>query len=113
MIKDKSFRGTKIYVGIDIHLKTQRIAPFTDQTAFKKFTVSPPSVESLIKTLEDRYPGATFSFCYEAGYSGFWIKRELDQKGYSTIVVNAADIPTSDKDHRRKTDSRDGSNKVT
>ena len=109
MSKDNSFRGTKVYVGIDVHLKTWRIAPFTEQTALKKFTVSPPSVESLVKTLEDRYPGATFSMCYEAGYSGFWIQRELTQRGYATIVVNAADIPTSDKDHRRKTDSRDAS----
>lgn len=109
MTKSKSFRGTHIYVGIDVHLKSWRIAPFTDHSALKKFTVSPPSVDGLINTLKNTYPGASFSCCYEAGFSGFWMQRELSRKGFTTIVVNPADIPTSNKDHRRKTDSRDAS----
>jgi transposase len=109
MGKDKTFEGITIYVGIDVHLKSWSIAPFTDYTALKKFTLSPPSPEKLVRTLQSQYPGASFKCCYEAGYSGFWIQRELEQLGATTIVANAADIPTSDKDSRRKTDSRDAS----
>lgn len=105
--KSNGFEGTPIYVGVDVHLKSWRIAPFTDQTALKKFTISPPSVDQLASILEVRYPGASFMCCYEAGFSGFWLQRELRRRGFDTMVVNPADIPITNKDQRRKTDSRD------
>lgn len=107
--KSKNFEGITIYVGMDVHLKSWSIAPFTASSALKKFTMSPPSPDQLAKTLQAQYPGATFKCCYEAGYCGFWIQRELEELGISTIVVNAADVPLSNKDLMRKTDSRDAS----
>lgn len=107
--KIQNFTGEIIYVGIDVHFKSWKIALFTQSTALKKFTLSPPSATKLVETLNAKFPGATFKCCYEAGFSGFWAQRKLKELGVETIIVNPADIPTSNKDIRRKTDSRDAS----
>lgn len=44
--------------------------------------------------------------CYEAGYSGFWLHRELEAAGIQNIVVHAASIEVAAND-RVKTDKRD------
>jgi transposase len=44
---------------------------------------------------------------YEAGYCGFWIHDELRHLGIDCIVTNPADVPTSDKERRHKTDRVD------
>ncbi len=107
--KTKHFEGVTIYVGIDVHLKSWSVAPFTEGTALKRFSLSPPSPDQLAQTLRTTYPGADFVCCYEAGYCGFWIQRALEKLGLPTQVVNPADIPMSNKDLLRKTDSRDAS----
>jgi len=107
--KVQTFEGINIYVGIDVHFKSWKIAPFTNDTALKKFTLSPPSPSKLADSLYKRYPKANFICCYEAGFSGFWIQRQLENLGLSTHIVNAADIPTTNKELRRKEDARDAS----
>jgi len=42
-----------------------------------------------------------------AGYFGFNAHRELLKLGIANQVINAADIPTSDKDRQRKSDKID------
>ncbi len=44
---------------------------------------------------------------YEAEFCGFWIHRELCELGIRNIVVNPADVPTSDKERDSKADPRD------
>jgi transposase len=44
---------------------------------------------------------------YEAGFCGFWICRYFKEKGIDCIVVNPADIPTSDSERRKREDRRD------
>jgi transposase len=44
---------------------------------------------------------------YEATKLGFWIYRKLKSFGFECLVVNAADIPTSDRDSSSKTDPVD------
>jgi hypothetical protein len=70
------------------------------------FTQLPdPSV--LVNYLTRNFPGATYHAVYEAGYSGFWIHDQLRGKGIDCIVVNPADIPTTDKERTGKTDKAD------
>lgn len=76
--KNTSFEGTTIFVGMDVHKKSWSVAPFTSETALKKYTVSPPSSKKLAESLRKQYPGAHFKCCYEAGFSGFWAQRELE-----------------------------------
>ncbi len=61
----------------------------------------------LKRHFEKNYPGATLKVVYEAGFCGFEIQRSLTASGVDCIVVNAADVPSSDKDRKRKDDKRD------
>jgi transposase len=66
-----------------------------------------PSPTELQKHLQTHYPGGTYHSVYEAGYSGFWIHRKLNALGIHNIVINPADVPTTDKERRHKNDSWD------
>ena len=106
---NNSFEGQTIYVGLDVHAKSWSVATFSEHSALKRYTLSPPSSKKLHDSLNKLYPKAHFKCCYEAGFSGFWIQRELEGLGISTMLVNAPDIPVSNKDRKRKTDARDAS----
>ena len=97
---NKSLEGVTIYVGLDIHANSWSVATFTQNTALKKYSLSPPSSLKLYESLNRLYPNAEFKCCYEAGFSGFWIQRELEELGISTSLVNAADIPSTNKDKK-------------
>ena len=68
---NKSFEGTTIYVGLDIHAKSWTVATYSDHTALKRYTLSPPSSNGLVDSLNKLYPNADLKCCYEAGFSGF------------------------------------------
>jgi len=95
-----------IYVGIDVHKKSWTVNIRTDHFEHKTFT-QPPQPEALVHYLRRHFPGATYYAVYEAGFSGFWIHDRLWEAGIHCIVVHPADIPTSDKERRRKNDPRD------
>jgi transposase len=52
-------------------------------------------------------PGVRVAVVYEAGQDGFWIQRALMDRGYETLVVDAASIPVERKSRRAKTDRLD------
>jgi transposase len=64
-------------------------------------------VEALFNYLNRNFPGATYYSVYEAGFSGFWAHYKLREMGVKNIVVNAADVPTSQKEHLQKDDPTD------
>lgn len=101
-----SFKGETIYIGIDTHKKDWKVALYTDDIALKTFT-QVPVPEKLVVHLQKNYPGANYVCAYEAGFCGFWIQKELVSKGVDCIVVNPADVPTTNKDREFKTDPRD------
>ena len=100
------FKDQHIYVGIDVHKKSWQVSVYGEYNEFKTFT-QPPSSKSLSKFLEKTFPGANYHAAYEAGFCGFGIYRELNSLGIETIVVNAADVPTTDKEKHQKSDSMD------
>jgi transposase len=100
------FNGQVLFIGIDVHLKNWVIAVICNQILIKKISID-PKVEEILSFLRRHYPGAEFYSAYEAGFSGYWIHRELLAAGIINIVVNAADIPTTDKQKSRKTDKVD------
>jgi transposase len=101
-----NFEGENIYVGIDTHKKSWKVALYHDETSLKTFSQE-ARPELLVKHLKKNYPGAQFHCAYEAGFCGFWIQKYLTKKGFNCIVVNPADVPTSHKDKEFKTDPRD------
>jgi len=101
------FTGQPLYIGLDVHKRTWTGTFCTNHTILQTVTFKIPLVENLVLYLEKLFPNAEYYCAYEAGFSGFWAQEQLEAKGIKTIVVNAADIPTSDKDRKFKNDPRD------
>lgn len=102
----EEFEGVRIFVGLDVHKKSWSVAIIADGVLRERFTQE-ASCQTLCKHLHRRYPGGEYYSVYEAGFCGFWIYRQLNQLGINCIVVNAADIPTKDKERKNKTDRVD------
>lgn len=100
------FKGQQIYVGMDIHKKSWSICILTEEFEHKTFS-QPSEVGILVNYLKRNFPGASYKSVYEAGYCGFWIHDRLQEHGVQCVVVNPADVPTKDKERRKKTDRVD------
>jgi transposase len=100
------FSGQTIFVGIDVHAKSWNISLYCNQLYLKSFN-QPPTPEALQSYLFSTYPNASYKCAYEAGFCGYWIQRELLRSGFDCIVVNAADVPQTDKGLKNKTDTND------
>lgn len=105
-LKVLNFEGQIIYVGIDVHLKSWKVTIRSEEFEFSTFSQE-PNIENLVKHLKTNYPGASFKCVYEAGFSGFWLQRELELHGIECVVAHPADIPTMDKEKRQKNDKID------
>ena len=105
-ISKLDFEGQQIYLGMDVHKKSWSISVLTDEFEHKTFT-QPPEVSTLVDYLKRNFPGASYKSVYEAGYCGFWIHDCLQEHGVQCLVVNPADVPTKDKERRKKTDRVD------
>jgi transposase len=100
------FTGQNIYVGFDVHLKSWKVTVMTENIVHKSFSQS-PSPKALYSYLKDNFPGGTYYSAYEAGFCGYWIHNQLLSLGIKSIVVNASDIPTTNKEKVQKEDKRD------
>jgi len=101
-----SFSGRQIFLGIDIHKKNWNISVFIDDIFFQNFHQEANSL-LLLNYLNSHFPEARYLACYEAGFSGFSIQRELKSLGIDCIVVNPSDIPQTNKGVLSKTDTSD------
>ena len=104
--RELNFKGQNVFTGIDVHLKSWTVSIYTEELFHKKFT-QPPQVDVLRNYLDRNFPNATYYSVYEAGFSGFWAHYELLEMGINNIVVNAADVPTSQKEKLHKNDNVD------
>jgi transposase len=100
------FTGQDIFVGLDVHLKSWTVSIYTSLFEHKTFRQN-PCPEDLLRYLHRQFPGAEFHCVYEAGYSGFWIHQQLTAAGMNVIVINPADVPTTDKERTYKDDPVD------
>ncbi|CAN5121621.1 hypothetical protein BH20BAC1_BH20BAC1_09440 [soil metagenome] len=105
-VKKLDFSGIAIFCGIDVHKKSWRVNIQDSEFELEDFSQDADEV-LLYKHLNRKYPGATFKLCYEAGFSGFSTQRWLNDHGIECLVVNAADVATSDKEKRQKNDKID------
>lgn len=101
-----NFKGQNIYVGIDTHLRNWSLTILTESNFHKKFSQD-PNPEILANYLKKNFPGATYHTAYEASFCGFNIHRRLIDLGINNIIVNPADVPTTDKEKKQKEDARD------
>jgi len=107
-MKNVDFKDIEIYMGLDVHLKSWELNVVTEHTTpSKTIHLNPGTVEKLVNYMHTAYPNGNYRCVYEAGFSGFWIQNELERNGIETMVVHAADVPTTDKEKRTKTDKVD------
>lgn len=101
-----NFKGQSIYVGIDVHKKSWTATFLIDEIDL--YTKSfPPSGKLLSNFLKKNFPGGNYLSAYEAGYCGYWVHEELEREGVKNIIVNPADVPTTDKEKVKKEDPVD------
>ena len=100
------FTGKDIFAGIDAHLKSWKITIMVDGITCKTFSQD-SKAKVLDSYLRTNYPGGNYYSAYEAGFCGFAPHRDLLEHGIKNIVVNPADIPTTDKEKKQKDDARD------
>lgn len=100
------FTGQHIYVGLDVHKLSWKVVIYTQYGRFKSFSQDPdPGI--LARFLHRQFPGAEYRIVYEAGCFGFWIQQQLQALGMNAILIHPGDVPTTDKQKKRKTDRVD------
>ncbi len=100
------FKGEDIYCGIDAHLKSWTVSILVNGIITKTYSQE-PKAKTLLNYLVTNYPSGDYHSAYEAGFCGFSSHRDLLKHGIKNIVVNPADIPTTDKEKKQKEDARD------
>jgi len=104
--KKIDFSGKDLFIGLDVHKKSWSVTILVDGIEHRTFT-QPPDPVALNHYLLRMFPGGNYRCAYEAGFCGYKIHRELNALGIKNIVINAADIPTSQKDKLQKRDPVD------
>ena len=96
------------YAAMDTHKKQHTVAVmYGDTGELEQFTVKNTSkdLKKMVKRLQRKAPEEV-RFCYEAGFCGFTLKRQLESWGSSCVVIAPSLVPTK-KGDRIKTDRRD------
>jgi transposase len=104
--KPVNFIDRHLFVGIDVHKVRWQVAVFFEGLILSNASIA-ASAEGLVAYLRKHYPDARFNCVYECGPFGFTLCRKLWAAGMECIVVNAGDIPGTDKERRSKTDPID------
>lgn len=101
-----NFKGQNFYIGIDVHLKSWTVTVLGEAFSYKTFS-QPPSPKALKSYLQHHFPGGNYHSVYESGFCGFWAHYQLLEAGINNIIVNAADVPTTQKEMLHKDDPVD------
>lgn len=101
-----SFKGQKIFIGIDVHLKSWNVA-VAPEVGVVKSHQQEASAKVLFDFLRKQYPDGDYLAVYESGFSGFSTYYALKDVGIKSIVINAADVPTTQYEEVMKTDRID------
>lgn len=101
-----SFAGSHFFIGFDAHLKNWKVTIRFNGIELKTFSMNPSPME-LYNYLIKNYPGGIYHLAYEAGFCGFWALRKFHELGVDCIVINPADVPTSNKEKVNKNDPID------
>jgi transposase len=105
-IQKLSFATVHFFIGIDAHLKNWKITIRLDGLELKTFSMNPAPLELLVY-LRKHYPDGIYHIVYEAGFCGFWALRIFRQHNIDCIIVNPADVPTTNKEKVNKSDPID------
>jgi transposase len=104
--KQLDFKDYDVYVGLDVHKKSWMVSIIVDDLLHKRYSQDADPL-TLVKYLTRNFPQGRYHSLYEAGFSGYWIHRELEKLGIDSKIVSPADVPTTDKERKQKDDKRD------
>lgn len=105
-MKTEPTAQSKLYIGIDIHKRSWKIHCATDLFSGNSFTM-PPNPEVLKAYVEKNFPDYYVTTAYEAGCCGYYAHRCFESYGWTSLVVNPADIHRKGKEKYTKTDKID------
>lgn len=109
--KEISFKGQKVFIGIDVHKDSWRVA-IAPEVGVVKGHSQKPSARELLDFLKKYYPDGEYHAVYESGFSGFSTYYALQDVGIDCIVIHAADVPTTQYEETMKTDKVDAAKLV-
>ena len=101
-----SFKGQRIFVGIDVHKRKWSVATITE-SGLQRVHAQNASPQELIDFLHRQYPDGDYRAVYEAGFTGFSTYYSLVEVGINCMVIHAADVPTTQYENVMKTDKID------
>ena len=101
-----SFKGQKIFIGIDVHKKNWYVA-IAPEIGIVKRHPQKASAKELFDFLKKHYPDGDYLAVYESGFSGYSTYYALKEVGIECIVIHAADVPTTQYEEVMKTDRVD------
>jgi len=106
-ITKKRIEEQILFIGLDVHYKQWNISVIGQEQLYIKGLSVEPNSKKLVEFIKSKFVCNQIKLAYEAGFCGFYLVREFIAEGIDAIVINPADVPTSDKDGRHKTDERD------
>lgn len=101
-----SFANAHFFIGVDTHLKSWKVTIRTGGIELKTFSMNPAPMD-LLAYLHKHYPDGIYHIVYEAGFCGFWALRIFKEHDIDCIIVNPADVPTTNKEKVNKSDPID------
>lgn len=105
-MKTEQTASPKLFIGIDIHKRSWKVHCATDLFSGKSFSMK-PYPEELHKYVTKHFPGYEVTTAYEAGCCGYKAHRSFESYGWTSLVVNPADIHRKGKERFTKTDKID------
>ena len=96
----------KLFIGIDIHKRSWKVHCSTDLFSGKSFSM-PPKPAKLKDYVDKHFSDHVVSTAYEAGCCGYYAHRCFLSYGWTSLVVNPADIHRKGKERYTKTDRID------
>ena len=100
------FNGQEFYVGLDVHKTSWAVTIRSRGIQIAHFTQL-PCADTLARYLQRNFPGGCYRSAYEAGFCGTGFHEQLCKLVINNVLVHAADIPSTDKQKKNKTDMHD------
>ena len=86
-----SFKGQKIFIGIDVHKKNWVVA-IASEVGMVKRRPQKTSAKELFDFLKKHYSDGDYLAVYESGFSGYSTYYSLKEAGIECMVIHAATV---------------------
>lgn len=103
----RNFNERTIALGLDVDLARSTVAAFDFSNGSLEFEGHVEHSEEAWRKFLNRFPGAKFWACYEAGNRGFGLCRMLRQLSVDCRIVAPSAMPKSPVEKQTKNDRRD------